>query len=122
MTEVVRTEARILKSNSVLVALSPLEDEKFLPEFCGSVIIVDDLSTPMPSFSGKTVYLCGDVSMANDLNFDSAERVLVIRELSRGYSDDNVPWPIVDLRRVPVLLDGVGVYYRRWFDPSLIDC
>src|SRR5262245_23981544 len=114
-----RTEARILDANNILVALSTLEDKGLIKDFCGSVITVDDLSSGLPSFSQKTVYLCGDVSRASGLNLTAAERIFVIRELSHGYNEDEgKTWALVDLGQVPILVHGVGVYYRRFFDPG----
>jgi hypothetical protein len=112
-----RTEARILDANNILVASSTLEDKGMLRDFCGSVIAIDDLSSALPSFSRKTVYLCGDVSRANG-NLNEAERIFVIRELSHDYNEDNdgKTWTLVDLGQVPILMHGVGVYYRRFFD------
>ena len=114
-----RTEARILDANNILVALSTLEDKGLIKDFCGSVITVDDFSSGLPSFSQKTVYLCGDVSRVSSLNLTAAERIFVIRELSHGYNeDDGKTWALVDLGQVPILVHGVGVYYRRFFDPG----
>lgn len=113
-----RTEARILDTNNILITLSPLEDESLIKDFCGSVITIDGLSSGPTRFSQKTVYLCGDLSRASGLDLKAAERVFVIRELSRGYTegDDGKAWPLVDLGQVPILVHGVGVYYRRFFD------
>src|SRR5688572_23943109 len=99
-----RAEARILDANNILVVLSPFEDESLLRDFCGSVITLDDLSSGSPSFSGKTVYLCGDISRASGYNLNTAERIFVIRELSHAYDeDDGKTWTLVDLGRVPIL-------------------
>jgi hypothetical protein len=114
-----RTEVRILDANNILVAPSTLEDEGLLRDFYGSVIAIDDISSGLPSFSRKTVYLCGEVSRAIG-NLNAAERIFIIRELSHGYNEDNdsKTWTLVDLGRVPILVHGVGVYYRRFFDPG----
>lgn len=116
-----RTEARILDANNILLVLSPLENESLLPGFCGSVITLDDLSSGLPNFSRKTVYLCGDLSWFDSHNLDAAERVFVIKELSHGYSegDGSKTWTLVDLGRVPIRVHGVGVYYRRFFDTGV---
>jgi hypothetical protein len=112
-----RTEARIVDANNILVAPSSLEDEGLIRDFCGSVISLDDLSSRVPNFSKKTIYLCGDVSRLNRHTLGEAERVFVVRELSHGYDEgDGEPWTPVDLGRVPILVHGVGVYYRRFFD------
>ncbi|MBA4192276.1 MAG: hypothetical protein C0467_30265 [Planctomycetaceae bacterium] len=112
-----RTEARILNTSNILVAPSALEDDGSIRDFCGSVITPDDLSSGLPSISQKTVYLCGDVSKVSGHNLNAAERVFVIRELSHGYNEaDGKTWTLVDRGRVPILVHGVGVYYRRFFD------
>lgn len=114
-----RTEARILDANNILIAPSTLEDKGLLRDFYGSVITIDDLSSALPNFSGKTVYLCGDISRFGS-NLNAAERIFVIRELSHGYNEENhgKTWTLVDLGQVPILVYGVGVYYRRFFDPG----
>ncbi len=112
-----RVEARILDTNNVLLALS--DDEGLIKDFCGAAISVDDISSGLPGFSGKTVYLCGDISRASDLDLEAAERIFVVKELSRGYNENDggeACWPLVDAGRVPILVHGVGVYYRRFFD------
>lgn len=113
-----RTEARIFDTNNILIAPSTLEDESLIREFCGSVITIDDLSSDLPNFSEKTVYLCGDLSRLRDQNLPVADRVFVIRGLSHGYDVENngKTWTLIDLGQVPMLVHGVGVYYRRFFD------
>ena len=116
-----RTEAYILKTNNILITLSKLEDENFAKNFCGSAISIDDLSSHLPNLSQKTVYLSGDISKLDclELDFKTAKRVFVIKELSHGYDDDSSVWSIVNVGQVPILVHGVGVYYRRFFDLSL---
>ena len=113
-----RTEARILETNNVLIALSRLADEGLLRDFCGPVIALDDAPAGPPDLSHKTVYLCGDISRVRGLDLTAAARIFVIRELSRGYHDDRRAWPLVDLGQVPIRVHGLGVYYRRFFDPA----
>lgn len=115
----VATEARIDTTNTILLALSALEDEELVKNFCGTVMTDVDRSSRLPSFAKKTVYLCGDLAKARalELELKAAERVFVIRELSHRH--DSVSWPVVDLGRVPVLVHDVGVLYRRFFDPSI---
>lgn len=108
-----RTEARILRTNNVLIAASKLGDEASLGDFCGSVLALDD---GLPDLRGKAVYLCGDLSKARDLDLSPAARRFVIRDLSTGYDEGD--GELVDLARVPILVHGIGVLYRRFFDPS----
>ena len=117
-----RTEARILDTKNILVALSELNDEHLLKEFCGSVFTIKDLTSGLPRLSKKTVYLCGDISKASRRDFKGAKRVFVIREVSVGYDEDQVSkagWSVVGLGQVPILVHGIGVYYRGFFDPNL---
>ncbi len=110
-------EAHLFDGNNLLVTLSPLEDEGSLEDFYGPAIALEDLSSGVPSLTQKTVYLCGDLSRASSHNLNGAERVFVIRELSHGYSEnESKTWTLVDLGRVPIRSNGVGVYYRRFFD------
>ena len=112
-------EARIIDTNHVLITLSPLDDVGALDGFGG--VVITDPSAGLPDLSGKAVYLCGDVSRAEDLDLSAAARVQVIGVLSSGYEerDDGVPWPRVSLGRVPLRVHGVGVYYRCFFDPNI---
>lgn len=114
-----RTESCILNANNILVAPSTLEDKSLLREFFGSVITIDDLFSGLSNFSGKTIYLCGDVSKVSSHNLNAAERIFLIRELSHGYNNDDNEWTCVGLGQVPILVHGVGVYYRHFFNPSL---
>jgi len=113
------TEAGILKTNTFLVALSKLEDEQIGNDFCGTVIVVTNLSASLPDFNNKTVYLCGDISMSGGLDLKAAKRVFVISELSHGYHENHASWSPVDVGQVPILVHDVGVYCRRFFDPDL---
>ncbi|MBV1919708.1 MAG: alpha-ketoglutarate-dependent dioxygenase AlkB [Pseudomonadales bacterium] len=113
-------EANILKNRNVLLVLSSVLDESFTDEFCGTTIFFDENSPqPLPDFDNKTVYLCGDISIAVTLDLNIADRVFIVGELSQGYINEDVSWPIVSLGQVPVLIQNVGVYYRRYFDPKL---
>jgi hypothetical protein len=99
------TEALIDDTGTVLIGPSAS-----ITDFFGSVA---DLSSDL---TGKTVYLCGDLSKVSGDQLGAAARVFVVRELSQG---DPGPWTPVDLGRVPVRVHGVGVYYRRFFEPGL---
>lgn len=116
-----RMEARIRSTNNILLVLSQIEDRGLLKDFCGSVIPADDISSSSPGFSGKTVYLCGEISKASALGLEAAERVFVVKEFSHGFNEGSGGgnWELVEAARVPILVHGVGVYYRRFFDPGL---
>jgi hypothetical protein len=112
-------EACIVTANNILLMLSRVEEGslegKLSNDFCGAV--VTDLSC-LPCLSNKNVYLCGDIAKASSLKLEAAERVFIIREVSHGY-DSRIAWPVVCMGRVPFLVHGVGVYYRRFFDLDL---
>ncbi|MEV5203280.1 hypothetical protein [Streptomyces sp. NPDC053720] len=112
-------EARIEDAGNLLVAPSALRDHDVVREFFGSTITPEDLTSGSPDLAQRTVYLCGDVSGISAGQLRAAARVFVVRELSRGYDeDDGRPWTRVDLGRVPRRVHGVGVYYPRFFGPG----
>ncbi|MEM9539596.1 MAG: hypothetical protein AAGA60_08795 [Cyanobacteria bacterium P01_E01_bin.42] len=113
-----RIEARLVDGNNLLIVLSAL-DESAIADFFGFSLSGDRLASGLPDLTGKTVYLCGDISKADRYNFNAAERVFVIRDLARGYNEDeNKTWTLIDSGQIPILAHGVGVYYRRFFDPG----
>jgi len=128
-------DSRIVETNTVLLVLSEVKDkglEDLVKNFCGTVITN---SHTVPRLIGKTVFACGDLTKADGLALKAAERVFAIRELSHGYTNsthidehgytnehgytDNMVWPLVDLGRVPIMVHGVGVFYRRFFEPGV---
>ncbi|NML51728.1 hypothetical protein HHL19_22495 [Streptomyces sp. R302] len=112
--------ARIEDADHVLVAPSSLSHEHdVIGEFFGTVITPEALASGAHDLAGRTVYLCGDVSGIDDDHLRTAARVFVVRELSHGHREDVHPSrTLVDLGRVPLRVHGVGVYYRRFFDPG----
>ncbi|WP_183067069.1 hypothetical protein [Streptomyces sp. gCLA4] len=104
------TEACIDEAGNILVAPSTLRDHDLIRDFFGATITPEELASA--DLTGRTVYLCGDVSGIDGRQLESAARVFVIRELSEG----DGPWTVVDGGRVPVRVHGAGVYYRRFFD------
>lgn len=110
-------EARIEDAGNILVAPSALQDDDLVRDFFGTTITPEDLASGSPELAQKTVYLCGDVSGISDRQLQDADRVFVVRDLSRGYHEDaDKPWTLVGLGRVPIRVHGAGVYYRRFFD------
>lgn len=108
-----RAEAAILDANNVLV--TPAFDAASARDFFGQVVTAADLRSGSPDLSGKTVYLCGEVAVA-DRDLATAARVFVVREPAGG--DPGAPRASVGRGRVPASVHGVGVYYRRFFDPA----
>ncbi|MEU8527755.1 hypothetical protein AB0C77_19510 [Streptomyces sp. NPDC048629] len=112
-------EACIEDASNVLVAPSTVQGNDVTGDFFGSVITPEDLASGSPDLARKTVYLCGDMSGISRRQLRSAARVFVVRELSHGYQEDGDDhWTLVGLGRVPVRVHGVGVYYRRFFEPG----
>lgn len=116
-------EAQITTAHSVLVSLGRAHEGSWLKGFCGSHVDSDELAVAGISLAGKTVYLYGDAARANDVvgRLQDAERVLVVRELCPNYpgSETASPPATTTLGRVPILANGLGVFYRRFFDPAL---
>ncbi|MEU2673154.1 hypothetical protein ABZ622_30690 [Streptomyces sp. NPDC007164] len=112
-------EARIEDAGNFLVAPSALRDHDVVRDFFGSTITPGDIASGSTDLAQRTVYLCGDVSGISAGQLRAADRVFVVRELSRGYDeDDGSPWSLVGLGRVPRRVHGVGVYYPRFFGPG----
>lgn len=112
-------EAVIDGADNILVAPSGLHDNDAIRDFFGSVITPEELASGSPDLARRTVYLCGDIAGINSKQLQSAARVFVVRELSHGYHEAVAgAWALVDLGRVPLRVHGVGVYYRRFFDPG----
>lgn len=110
-------EARLVATHQVLLVLSPRGDVRLLDGFAGTVVA--DPTTGVPDLAGKAVYLWGDLSRATGLDLSAASRVLVIRDGSHSdAADEPGPWPVVDPGRAPISVHGLGVYYRRFFDPE----
>lgn len=111
------TEACIEDASNTLVAPPILQDSDLIRDFFGSTVTPEDLASGSINLAQKTVYLCGDISRISRSQIHAAARVFVIRELSHGYHEDvDNPWTLVDAGRVPILVHGVGVYYRRFFE------
>ncbi len=113
------TEARIVSDNSILLALSRLEDEALAEDFCGAVLTAADLASGSVSLHDKTVYLCGDLASIGAVEplLRTAARVFVVQEYSSN--EDSLVWPVVGAGRLPRLVHGVGVLVPAFFDPEL---
>ncbi len=119
MTLTKNIEASILNTSAILLVLSRSENNDLLKNFCGTVIDGTD-SLSIPDLSKKTVYLCGDISKANGIDLNVAKRVFIIDQLSYNNNEGYYNlWSHVDLGKVPINVQGVGVYYRRFFDQSV---
>ncbi|MEM7155251.1 MAG: hypothetical protein AAF799_20550 [Myxococcota bacterium] len=112
------TEARIDESTNILLVLGEVRDSLLAQDFCGTVVPLD-AGMPCPDVSGKTVYLCGDSALARGLERDLAvaDRVSIIEDPAHHDGESGLPWPTIDPGRVPIRVHGMGVLYRRFFDP-----
>ncbi|MFJ9453654.1 hypothetical protein ACIRST_01120 [Kitasatospora sp. NPDC101447] len=112
-------EACIEDAGNILVAPSALQDDDAVRDFFGSTVTPEEFASGSADLAQRTVYLCGDVSGIDARRLRAAARVFVVRELSHGYQEGGgAPWTVVGLGRVPVRVHGVGVYYRRFFEPG----
>lgn len=85
--------------------------EHLLQQFCGT--IVEDLTELLQDTEGKRLYVCGDLTQ---LGAHTAT-IHVIEELSYHY--EAAPHrPLIRLGEVPLLVHGVGVYFRALFEEA----
>eukprot|EP01031_Cornospumella_fuschlensis_P027067 gene27067-32705_t len=112
-------EPHIDVSNRILVVLPSDEHydllEDLTKKFCGTVIL--DLAQIPVEFARRIVYVCGDISKLGEIDLSSADTVFIVGDLSTNY--DEASWSVVSVGQVPILVHGVGVYYRRFFDLEL---
>ncbi|MFK3730277.1 hypothetical protein ACI2LJ_08455 [Streptomyces sp. NPDC088090] len=112
-------EARIEAAGNVLVAPPTVREAELGGEFLGTTVTPERLASGAPDLRGRTVYLCGDLSRFDGEPLRAAARVFVVRELSQGADGDLDPsWSPVGVGRIPLRVHGVGVYYRRFFEPG----
>lgn len=103
----------------------PGRDHEYLhlrDNFCGTV--VDHSSggphKDLPCLQDQNVYLCGDLHGADIDALAVAENVFVVKEFSKCPSDFGClsSWRVVGLGQVPVLVHGLGIFFRRLFAPD----
>jgi hypothetical protein len=112
-----RIEARLHAGTNLLITSSS-QDHTELRDFFGVRLSLGDCASISLELSRKSVYLCGDLSRFAGFDLRSAKRIFVIREFSHGSHEqdaDELGTPI-GLGQVPLLVHGVGVYYRRFFE------
>ena len=129
-------EARLVSSRSILLVFAEtLEDKELEQQFCGQVVVTGADATRLSCMSlnsaGKTLYVCGDLAQTRKEDVARllalAKRVMVVGQLSFNMHNveskhgeyKDCSWPVVDVGRVPLLVHGMGVFYRRFFNPSL---
>ena len=124
MNTVLAGEAQILLSNNILLLFSEPPDDVFVESFCGEVHRLDELTETLPDLSQRTVFLYGNLSEIEGVRnqLAGASRVCVIRgAVTRQWIDSEnrqQGWGVVDVGQVPMLVHGVGVYYRQFFCPN----
>jgi hypothetical protein len=133
--KIMENESRIAKDRNVLLVIAGGGAERFQPgidelskQFFGEVVVAPahfDGTKPVTfgnkgpeSLRNKTVYLCGDISKIKDIS--NMSRVFIIQEYSVNY--DKIKWEnqwqVVGLGKVPINVHGVGILFRKFFDPE----
>lgn len=113
-------DAVIAVEKSVLLVLGKIEESRVPADVCGTRIDWNEPAAQgLPELADKTVYLCGDMTMAADLDLAHCARVFVIRESASALVEAALDWPVISLGRVPQAVHGLGILFRRYFDPEL---
>ena len=108
-------ENTITTIKNVLVICSEIKEHLeelniLVNQFCGTV--TKDTSILNTPITNKTVYVCGDISIINNIH----QSVLIIKELSFNYENcDNAYFEFVTLGQVPIIVHNAGVYFRQLF-------
>lgn len=116
MTVIEHKEAKTHKQNNVLIVLSKLNEITLIQEFYGEVVYFEGSSANLPKLDNKSVYLCGDISQAENLDLKTAGRVQVVEVLSQSHGNE---YELVKAGQVPIDVYGLGVLYREYFDDNL---
>lgn len=133
---VLPSEACLSSNHNIFLVVSSASSSPIVPEevserFFGTIIkfecgnAAQNKKLVSLTFKQKVVYLFGDVSTASAHVIDDllhlAARILVIREGKRAVEPVplSLEWNMVGLGRVPLIINGVGVYYRRFFETNV---
>ncbi|HEX8015047.1 MAG TPA: hypothetical protein VF465_07425 [Flavobacterium sp.] len=109
-------ENSISKDKNILIVLDKIKQETeesiyTTENFCGTVVkSFSDIQVPLDN---KKIYVCGDLEELRN----NSNSFYVIKELSVNY--ENLPkenFEIIDLGKVPILINNAGVYFRNLFD------
>lgn len=118
-------EARLAFDRNVLLVFEADNRHQELAEsFFGTVIMVPTPFSRVDAarLTGKVVYLCGDISWARSdemkESLSGIQEGFIIEKISTNLGS-NQEVPSVEIGRVPVSVQGVGVLYKQFFD--LID-
>lgn len=91
--------------------------------FCGQVFTncVDLFSKLKNPTDECLVYLCGDLSEFNlELIVSLTPNIKIISGLTYGYNNLEKSCEIIKLGQAPININGVGIYFRQFFDQSNI--
>ncbi len=112
-------QANILTSNNTLIVFSTAGVPQLFRDFFGTVLEHTELEAGKQSFASQSLYLSGDLSLARPwlTEFSAALRIFVVKQLSSNYQDESseVSWEVIDQGQVPLSVQGVGVYFPRFF-------
>ncbi|MFN8394133.1 MAG: hypothetical protein U0176_05600 [Bacteroidia bacterium] len=111
-----KPENSISKSKNVLLINSdsealPPEVQTLMADFCG--VVVRSLAEIQDELRSTKLYFCGDASGLRDLDMP----VSIIQEFSSGFEGSaNEHHRLISLGKVPVVVQGAGVYFREFFN------
>ena len=95
------------------VCESDVAYQELIHNFCGRIVSPPDLPRDQSEIN---IYLCGDLDKWPG-DVPSPTFPQVIREFSYGYWEST--YDLIPLGRVPILVHGVGVYFRQFFTSNL---
>lgn len=102
--------SKITTDKNILLVLGPVihpEYKNLTEKFCGLVCTELPATTDADTM---VLYLCGDISKYTGPIID---RVYVIRDMSHNYDANH---KMVAVGAVPIVINGVGVYFREFFE------
>jgi hypothetical protein len=102
------------EKNNIFIVLSDEDEDEVIDypkNFFGMIVV-----NPHPHFDfhGKTLFLCGNISNICEYDVSQADKVFIVKELSHDY--DRLQYTLITMGKVPISIEGVGVYYRKFFD------
>ncbi|MFJ3878687.1 hypothetical protein ACIPW5_14625 [Streptomyces sp. NPDC090077] len=106
-------EARIDGAGQVMVAPAGRHGDGVVRDFFGVVVTPEEFGSGVVRPEGRSVYLYGEPAGVDAGRLRAAERVFVV-----GEPECRDGRAAVGPGRVPLRVHGVGVHYRRFFDPG----
>jgi len=95
-----------------------LDDIEFIKNnFCGTVLSkLDDLINHKYS-PGTIVYVTGNAEKIYNCIQDISNKIVyVVKELSYNYKNDSDKYELINVGEVPINVNNVGVYFRKFFN------